>query len=276
MVVVDDGSTDPETQRALGLLERGGVRVIRQANTGVSAARVAGVAAARAPYVHSLDSDDMLAPGVLSRMADMLDGDPSLDAVWGNVEAFGEQEFVEVTWDCFDPWRITYVNEIPAAALIRRSSLLASESWQATGYEDWGLWMTAAERGWRGAKINEVTLRYRIQPVTRRLDLEYTMDTSNRADLRQRHRRLYEGRRANRRRSTSRAGVKLTWPVIDALPLISPLQKHRLLRFSRHLFEPQMRTGSSKLRILRDIRWRLLPRAAENAYGAERSPPRRR
>ena len=30
-----------------------------------------------------------------------------------------------------------------------------------TGYEDWDFWLGALERGWRGAKVDEVTFLYR-------------------------------------------------------------------------------------------------------------------
>ena len=66
MVIVDDGSTDDTADVADKLAEDDGrVRVIHQANRGAAAARNAG-AAASAPYLLFLDSDDVLAPAMLS------------------------------------------------------------------------------------------------------------------------------------------------------------------------------------------------------------------
>jgi len=64
LIVVDDGSTDdtPATLERYG--ER--VRVIRQENRGVSAARNRGIRAARSAYIAFLDSDDLWRPGKIS------------------------------------------------------------------------------------------------------------------------------------------------------------------------------------------------------------------
>jgi hypothetical protein len=68
IIIVDDGSTDNTEAIALALADRSPetIRVIRQDNAGVAAARNVGVAAATSPYVVCLDADDMLAVEYLS------------------------------------------------------------------------------------------------------------------------------------------------------------------------------------------------------------------
>lgn len=65
LIVVDDGSADGTPL----LLEGYGdaIRVLRRGNRGVSAARNAGIAAARGGLIAFLDSDDLWLPGKLSR-----------------------------------------------------------------------------------------------------------------------------------------------------------------------------------------------------------------
>ncbi|MBC2733856.1 MAG: glycosyltransferase [Desulfobacteraceae bacterium] len=74
LIVVDDGSTD-ETP---ALLSHYGdhLRVLRQSNRGVSAARNGGIQAARGNLIAFLDSDDTWQPGKLARQVDFFDTHP--------------------------------------------------------------------------------------------------------------------------------------------------------------------------------------------------------
>ena len=67
LIVVDDGSTD-DGPASVGVISESRIRLVTQANRGVSATRNAGVRVARAPYVAFLDADDAWLPDHLSSL----------------------------------------------------------------------------------------------------------------------------------------------------------------------------------------------------------------
>ena len=236
LVVVDDGSDQLETVAVLDDLAAGGVQVIRQPNSGPSAARMAGVAATRARYVLPLDADDVLTPGALTVMADALDADPEAAAAWGDTEVFGRMSARARKARVLDPWAITHVNEIPARALIRRDALVEAGGWQlGSGYEDWDLWLAFAERGWRGIHVGRVTSRYRLHG-SRRWATDFAQHEDAVARLRDRHPELFARRRANWRRSKAPWRLKLLLPLIASLPLSSAMRS----RLSNAATDPRL------------------------------------
>jgi glycosyltransferase involved in cell wall biosynthesis len=74
LIVVDDGSTDATAALLAAYGDR--VRVLRQANRGVSAARNAGIAAARGKLIAFLDSDDIWLPRKLSAQVHFFQSHP--------------------------------------------------------------------------------------------------------------------------------------------------------------------------------------------------------
>lgn len=70
LIVVDDGSTDDGADRVVELARTDTrIRLLRQPNAGVSAARNRGVQASTADYVAFLDADDLYLPGFLQQIA---------------------------------------------------------------------------------------------------------------------------------------------------------------------------------------------------------------
>ena len=163
IVIVDDGSSEPETLRVLEALAVPPIRLIRSERRGLSGARNLGLASARGRYVCLLDADDMLEPSCLEKSVAELDRNPSLSFVSHWLRAFGDEQ-----WD-WRPERCDFpalldVNTVNGAALVRREALLAvggcDESMQR-GCEDWELWIRLVERGYQGAIVPEMLFRYR-------------------------------------------------------------------------------------------------------------------
>ena len=89
IILVDDGSTDGSSelcdQSAVTLSSEDlAIRVIHQANRGVSAARNAGLHAANGTFVFFVDSDDTVDSKMLADLIQTIRGDTSVDlAVYG-------------------------------------------------------------------------------------------------------------------------------------------------------------------------------------------------
>jgi GT2 family glycosyltransferase len=164
-VVVNDGSTQPRTLEVLDVLRRSGYNVVDQPNGGLAAARNRGIREARGRYVLPLDADNRLATGFIASAIRVLDAEPEAGVVYGERLDFGARSGPAGIKE-LDLASQLWTNLIDACAVYRR------EIWEACGgyddgarvWEDWDLWIGAAERGWRFHWLPEVTFEYRVRP----------------------------------------------------------------------------------------------------------------
>jgi glycosyltransferase involved in cell wall biosynthesis len=197
VVVVDDGSSEPRTLAALERLPPR-VTLLRQANAGPAEARNAGLRHARTPYALLLDADDRLAADALRRLRAPLEADPTLGFSYGMIRFFGAWEGV-LRMPPYDPYRLLYRHNIGLTGLVRRELLDDVGGFDPTlaGYEDWELWLHALACGWRGRRVEAVTLLHRRHGPSRHLGARPRYRASFR-QLRRMHPALYS--RAGRRR----------------------------------------------------------------------------
>lgn len=168
-IVVDDGSTDPES---LSLLERLGsdVRIVRKPNGGLSSARNAGIREARTPWVLPLDADDLIAPTLLERVLAVAERYPELDVISPLVSYFIDDParptggWVPLGLDR-DLLLLKNVGAAASGTLIRRDAALAVggyDEWM-TSYEDWEFWCRMAGARRRAVVVPEFLLHYRVR-----------------------------------------------------------------------------------------------------------------
>ena len=170
LIIVDDGSTDPESLRLLEALERAGRHVVRKENGGLSSARNAGLAVARGRYVLPLDADDLIAETFVEKTVTVLERDPTLAYATTLVSRFvtrpSEPVGVYIPWGVArDALPLTNVASTCTALLSREAVESAGgyDEW-LTSFEDWDLYCTLAEQGLRGAVVPEFLFHYRTRP----------------------------------------------------------------------------------------------------------------
>ena len=200
-----------------------------------------GLHACDTSLVMVLDSDDMIAPGALKVMVDAMAADEQLSVVWGDVERFGVSGYrLHRRGRTLDPWRITFVNELVASTLVRRSSVLAAGGWSLDdAYEDWDLWMAMAERGMKGRHVGRTTLLYRVddpriyQGALRRHGILVGL-------LSRRHEHLFAARSVNRRSADANVVLKVAWTVLGSRLIPKRVQRYVLFG-ALVVSEPSMR-----------------------------------
>ncbi|MBX3358470.1 MAG: glycosyltransferase [Phycisphaeraceae bacterium] len=163
VVVVDDGSTVAGTLEALDRLRGEGTRVIRQDNAGLAAARNAGIRATDAEFFVPLDADDLLRPGFIEYLLAPLAADPSLGYAYCHAEYFGSSTG---TWRCpeYNPFTLLVANLSTATALVRRSAFDLAGGYAESmlhGMEDWDLWLSLLQVGYRGRLVPQPLFMYR-------------------------------------------------------------------------------------------------------------------
>lgn len=167
IIIVDDGSTDPATQALLADYRRPKTCVIRIAHAGVSEARNVAIAHSTGAYLCALDADDRLEPTYLEKAARALDEDPSITFVSCWARLFGDEAWDWTPERCDLP-ALLCEDTVCTAALARRDAVLAVGGFDTQipiqGAEDWELWLTLVERGYRGVILREVLFNYRRRP----------------------------------------------------------------------------------------------------------------
>lgn len=165
VVVVDDGSTDPQTLSALaGLPADPRLTLIRQPNRGQAAARNTAIEHADAEFFLPLDGDDLIDPTyaekALTRMAD-----PDVGIVHCTVTQFGDREGV---WHLPPPsWDTMLIfNSIVVTSLFRTDDwrqVGGFDESMRVGLEDHDFILKILGLGRRPEQVDEALFHYRIR-----------------------------------------------------------------------------------------------------------------
>jgi len=163
VVIIDDGSSDEQTLHKLAALEDK-ARVIHQENRGLSAARNAGIRAARADLVMTLDCDDRLEPPYLEKTFALLrSASPDVAAAFTHLRLYGAASgFMERHFNRFD---LLFANPMPAGVLMRKACWQFAGGYDESmreGYEDWEFYIRLMRMGYRALVIPKPYLVYNV------------------------------------------------------------------------------------------------------------------
>jgi GT2 family glycosyltransferase len=181
IVVVDDGSPDSrDLQHVLARYASDPrVRCLRQENGGPSAARNAGISAARTDRIAFLDADDWWEPAYLTRQLDLLDR--GFDLVYCDARIVGDsllagRTYMEVTPSTlpvtFEKLVTLSCNIPTTCAMARREAMVRAGGFDPRfrRCEDFDLWMRMSAAGARIAFSREVLAAHRMHEASASAD----------------------------------------------------------------------------------------------------------
>lgn len=161
-IVVDDGSTSPETLAYLAALPPW-VRLVRQENRGLPGARNTGFREARGGLVLPLDSDDWLAPEHLAALVAALERTPGAGFAFSHIALEGEASgILQKNYNHFEQ---LFLNQMPYCILVPRALWQAVGGYDESmrrGYEDWEFNIRLGGRGHRGVVVPKPLFHYRV------------------------------------------------------------------------------------------------------------------
>lgn len=194
VLIIDDGSTDPNTLAILHDLSVRGTKIIRQENRGLSGARNTGIRQSKGEFVYFLDADDTLFPECLETLGTLLQQDRNAIAACCGVKLSGGPRN-GTEWPArYDPYLILVENLWAAGIMLRKRyieelSLYYDEAMR-NGYEDWEFNIRLVQTG-KPIKVHPGPLyHYRIHPQSM-LASSRTRHAELVAYIRRKHCRLF-------------------------------------------------------------------------------------
>lgn len=169
LVIVDDGSNDPNTLNVLEELKEEGACLLRTNQLRPAGARNAGISAASGEYILPLDSDDLIEPTYIEKAVEVLDSSEKIGVVYCHANLFGEQtgpwELPDYSLD-----KMLLDNIVFVTALFRKEDWCKVGGYRTTmvhGMEDYDFWLAILELGREIHQLPETLFHYRIKPVSR-------------------------------------------------------------------------------------------------------------
>jgi glycosyltransferase involved in cell wall biosynthesis len=190
IIVVDDGSTDGTVEIVESFARRDArIRLVRQRNGGVAAARNRGVGEGRGVYIAPIDADDIWLPENLERQVAALEAaGPATPFSFACFFRIDEYDRVVPRPRHRRPPPSDYIGLLRrnwvgcgSAAVFRKEAVLAAGGYDeslrarnAQGAEDWKLILTMASRA-PGVSLTDRLIGYRVSPGAMSMNMDSMM-----------------------------------------------------------------------------------------------------
>lgn len=162
IIVVDDGSNDPDTIAFLNGLGED-ICLVRQRNYGLPAARNTGIRHTRGKYILPLDCDDWLDPAFLETAVARLRELPPRSFVFSHLKLHGDLSGTVVKdYNFFEQ---LFLNQLPYCLLMPREvweELGGYDESMRRGYEDWEFNIRLGRHGVYGEPLERPLFNYRV------------------------------------------------------------------------------------------------------------------
>lgn len=160
IIVINDGSTDPETVKIIQSFSRPQTTVIHQNNLGISAARNNAIRLAKGKYILALDSDDKIHPEYIAKAIQVFAEKPEVSIVYSRAEYFGDKKG-EYKLPDYELKSFLNCNCILVGSIYRKSDWEKVGGYKPVGMEDWEFYISMIEQGAVPYKIPEILFYYR-------------------------------------------------------------------------------------------------------------------
>lgn len=194
IIIVNDGSTDDETNHILAHYARNQTRVITTSNQGLSSARNNGIREAKGEYILPLDADDRIGPTYLEQAVRLLDANPELGIVYCKGQYFGDRNSEWLLPD-YSLEEMLLNNVIFCTAFFRKmdwEEVGGFDPAMIYGWEDYDFWLSLIERGRQVRRVPDILFYYRIRSDSMLRSREKKQKVASLVRIFHKHNALYQ------------------------------------------------------------------------------------
>ncbi|KJF43894.1 glycosyltransferase family 2 protein [Draconibacterium sediminis] len=169
IVIVNDGSTDAQTNKTIRGISHPRIKVLETKNQGVSAARNLGINKSTGKYILPLDADDKIGADFIQQAVEILEKNDEIKVVNCKVTLFGAKKGI-LPVETYSLEKLLARNFIVVSAIFRRSDFDQTKGYNPNmreGFEDWDFWITLLKNGGAVHTLNDTGFFYRIKRNSR-------------------------------------------------------------------------------------------------------------